>query len=226
MSSARASFFHKSIGGYSAVKPRAIQELFDYQIAKNNKEVLDMLNIKYIIQVNEKGEQFPTFNPNANGNAWFVHSIQGVPSDDAVMKSLDTLKTKSVAVYNRNEFKPTTTRFVRDTTARVQLTAYRPNQLTYVSNSKHEGFVVFSEMYYKPGWQAKIDGKTVAYGKVNFALRGMVVPAGKHTITFTFEPQVVKTGSMVSLVSFILIVLLSIVGIYFDRRQQKEHSPS
>lgn len=226
MSSARASFFHKSIGGYSAVKPRAIQELFDYQIAKNNKEALDMLNIKYIIQVNEKGEQFPTFNPDANGNAWFVHTIQGVPSDDAVMKALDTLKTKSVAVYNRNEFKPSQTRFERDSTARVQLTAYRPNQLTYVSENKHEGFVVFSEMYYKPGWHAKIDGKLVDYGKVNFALRGMVVPAGKHTITFTFEPQVVKTGSRVSLISFMLIVALSIVGIYLDRRQHREHYPS
>lgn len=142
------------------------------------------------------------------------------------MKSLDTLKTKSVAVYNRNEFKPSQTRFVRDTTARVQLTAYRPNQLTYVSNAKHDGFIVFSEMYYKPGWQAKIDGKSVDYGKVNFALRGMLVPAGKHTITFSFEPQVVKTGSTVSLISFMLIIVLSIVGIYLSRRQQKEHAPS
>ncbi|WP_374551683.1 hypothetical protein, partial [Flavobacterium sp.] len=72
MSSARASYFHKSLGGYHAAKPRRIQELFDYQIAKNNKQVLDMMNVKYIIQSNEKGEQFPTINPNANGNAWFV----------------------------------------------------------------------------------------------------------------------------------------------------------
>jgi hypothetical protein len=30
----RASYFHKSIGGYSAVRPRRVQQLIDYQISK------------------------------------------------------------------------------------------------------------------------------------------------------------------------------------------------
>ena len=54
MNSARASFFHRSIGGYHAAKPKKMQELFDYQIAKNNIEVLNMLNTKYVIQTNEQ----------------------------------------------------------------------------------------------------------------------------------------------------------------------------
>ena len=69
MSSARASYFHQSIGGYSAVKPRRMQQLFDYQIAKNNMEVLDLLNTKFIIQTDKEGKEFPTYNPNHNGNA-------------------------------------------------------------------------------------------------------------------------------------------------------------
>nr|MDH4404111.1 hypothetical protein [Flavobacterium sp.] len=69
---ARCSYFHKSIGGYSAVRPRRMQQLFDYQIAKNNSEVLNMLNTKYIIQTDSTGAAFPIQNPNANGNAWFV----------------------------------------------------------------------------------------------------------------------------------------------------------
>ena len=78
LSSSRASYFHKSIGGYSAAKPKRMQELFNYQIAKNNKEVIDMLNVKYIIQSDEKGEQFATKNPDANGNAWFVKEVKMV----------------------------------------------------------------------------------------------------------------------------------------------------
>jgi hypothetical protein len=72
MSSARASFFHHSIGGYHAAKPRRMQQLFDYQIAKNNLEVLNMLNVKYVIQTDKEGKEIPTINPDANGNAWFV----------------------------------------------------------------------------------------------------------------------------------------------------------
>jgi hypothetical protein len=42
---ARTSYFHKSIGGYSAVRPKRMQQLFDYQIAKNNLEILNMLSM-------------------------------------------------------------------------------------------------------------------------------------------------------------------------------------
>jgi hypothetical protein len=86
---AKASYFHKSIGGYSAVRPRKMQELFDYQIAKNNKEILDMLNVKYIIQQNEKGEEVASVNPAANGNAWFVSEFKTVKSNDDEMKAIN-----------------------------------------------------------------------------------------------------------------------------------------
>ena len=104
LSSARASFFHKSIGGYSAVKPRRMQQLFDYQITKNNMEILNMLNVKYIIQKDTIGNPIPAKNPNANGNAWFVKNIKFVRTPDDEMKGLDKLNTKNVAIINQNEF--------------------------------------------------------------------------------------------------------------------------
>jgi hypothetical protein len=225
LSSARASYFHKSIGGYSAVKPRAIQELFDYQIAKNNKEVIDMLNVKYIIQTNDKGEEFPTLNPDANGNAWFVSKIQTVNSADEEMKVLNDLNTKEVAVRRKEKDEKNfelSLPFKLDTLATIKLTSYKPNHLKYTSNNKSEGFAVFSEMYYKNGWIATIDGKEEPILKVNYALRGLNIPAGNHKIEFKFEPQVVKTGSMIALVSFIGMMLLLVGGIYLDKKQKKQ----
>ncbi|WP_298392660.1 YfhO family protein [Flavobacterium sp.] len=228
LSSARASFFHKSIGGYSAVKPRAMQELFDYQIAKNNKEVIDMLNVKYIIQTNDKGEEFPTLNQDANGNAWFVSEIKMVDNADAEMKALDKLDTKNIAlidVFNEGS-KIKGSNFVKsfsvDSLAKIKLTSYKPNHLKYISNNKNSGFAVFSEMYYKNGWIATIDGKEEPILKVNYALRGLNIPAGNHKIEFKFEPQVVKTGSMIALVSFIGMILLLVGGIYLDRKKKKQ----
>jgi LPXTG-motif cell wall-anchored protein len=224
LSSARASYFHKSIGGYSAVKPRAMQELFDYQIAKNNKEVIDMLNVKYIIQTNEKGEEFPTLNPDANGNAWFVSEIKMVKDANAEMKALDKLDTKNIAIANKflfgSFFKNDSKIFSKDSTATIKLTSYKPNHLKYVSNNKNNGFAVFSEMYYKNGWIATIDGKEEPILKVNYALRGLNIPAGNHKIEFKFEPQVVKTGSTIALVSFIGMILLLVGGVYFDRKKK------
>jgi len=215
---AKASYFHKSIGGYSAVRPRKMQELFDYQIAKNNKEILDMLNVKYVIQQNEKGEEVASVNPAANGNAWFVKELKMVNSNDAEMKALEKLNTKEVAVTQSEVSSKVGLPKVysKDSTATIQLNEYKPNHLKYTSNNKNEGFAVFSEMYYKNGWNAYLDGKKSDYTKVDFALRGMSVPAGKHTIEFKFEPQVVKTGSTIALVSSIGILILILLTIYFS----------
>ena len=220
LSSARASYFHKSIGGYSAVKPRRMQQLFDYQIANNNMEVLNMLNVKYVIQTDKEGKEFPTSNPNANGNAWFVSQVKLVSSADEEMKALDSLDSKNVAVVNSEDFKLKKTVFTKDTAATVTLENYKPNYLKYVSNNLNEGLAVFSEMYYGKGWNAYIEGKKVEHIRVNYVLRGLQIPAGKHTIEFKFEPKVVKTGSTITLISSMGILLLLIGGIYFERKKK------
>ncbi|HLP65446.1 YfhO family protein [Flavobacterium sp.] len=227
----KASYFHKSIGGYSAVRPKRMQELFDYQIVKNNIGVLNMLNVKYLIQVDEQGQEFPVKNTDANGNAWFVSELKPVANADAEMKALDKLDTKNVAVYSPNTdgiykaMPKSDKKFTVDSTATIQLKSYKPNHLQYVSNNKNNGFAVFSEMYYKNGWKATIDGKEAKILRVNYALRGLEVPAGKHNIEFKFEPQVVKTGSTIALISSLLMLVLIGAGAYFLRKDQEQLSP-
>ena len=226
MSSARASYFHQSIGGYSAVKPRRMQQLFDYQIAKNNMEVLNMLNTKFIIQTDKEGKEFPTYNPNHNGNAWFVQMVKFVNSPDQEMKALDSLDSKKVVVVNQPEFGPffkgDLTSFNVDSTATIQLLSYQPNHLKYVSNNSNPGVAVFSEMYYADGWNATIDGKSASHFRADYALRAMKIPAGKHSIEFKFEPQVVKTGSTIALISFILMILLLGIAIYMEQKKANQ----
>lgn len=224
MNSARASYFHQSIGGYNAVKPRKYQELFDYQIANNNIEILNMLNTKYIIKNDQEGRPQALENPEANGNAWFVSKVKVVNSADEEMKALNTLKTKEEATFLKPELSKGLFNFEtgKDSTSTIELTSYKPNHLKYVSNNSKNGFGVFSEMYYKNGWKATIDGKDAEIYNVDYVLRGLNIPAGKHTIEFKFEPEVIKTGSMIALTSTVLVFLIIVFSIYYWRKQNKK----
>lgn len=224
MSSARASYFHQSIGGYNAVKPRKYQELFDYQIANNNIDILNMLNTKYIIKNDQEGRPQALENPEANGNAWFVSKVKVVKSADEEMKALNTLKTKEEATYLLPDLTKGKSNFEtgKDSTSTIELISYKPNHLKYVSNNSKNGFGVFSEMYYKNGWKATIDGKDAEIYNVDYVLRGLEIPAGKHTIEFKFEPEVIKTGSMIALTSTVLVFLIIMFSIYYWRKQNKK----
>jgi hypothetical protein len=218
----RSSYFHKTIGGYSAVRPRRMQQLMDYQInAKSNLEILNMLNVKYVIQVDKEGKEIPTINPEANGNAWFVSTVKLVNKPDDVMKALDNLDTKKVAVFNVREhegkFRSARLKKQWDTTGTIKVVTYKPNYIKYKSDNAKDGLAVFSEMYYKNGWNTYIDGKLTDHFPVNYVLRAMEVPGGKHTIEFKFEPQVVKTGGTIALASSIGMLFLLIGGIYFEK---------
>ena len=100
MNDGSTSYFHNSIGGYHAAKLGRYQELFDFQIAKNNMQVLNMLNTKYFIVGNDKGEKQAQLNPDANGNAWFVDNVKVVNSANEEIRALDSLNTKRGSCYN------------------------------------------------------------------------------------------------------------------------------
>ena len=217
---ARTSYFHKSIGGYHAAKPRALQNLFDYHLYRNNLQVLNMLNVKYVIQQDEEGNSFPAVNDNANGNAWFVERLVPVYTSNDEIEILGNMNTKTTAVINLIEY-PYDRDFTRDqltvdSLASIQVVEYRPNYIKYKSNNANDGFAVFSEMHYPSGWTAFIDEKPEPFYKVDYALRGMKVPSGEHIIEFKFEPEVINTGSQITLVSCIILGLVIVGGVGFS----------
>ena len=224
MNDGSTSYFHQSIGGYHAAKMMRYQELFDFQIAKNNMQVLNMLNTKYFIIGNDKGEKQAQLNPDANGNAWFVQSVKTVDSANEEMLALDSLNTKEVAVYHKDVAAENHIIFPKeiDSTATIKLTNYDVTTLTYQSKTAKEQFAVFSEIYYKDGWNAYIDGKLAPYVRVDYVLRGMNIPAGEHTIEFKFEPKVIQQGKIISLTSYALLLLIGFGWFFYDKKKLKE----
>ncbi|WP_372974338.1 YfhO family protein [Muriicola sp.] len=227
LNGARTSYFHKSIGGYHAAKPAVIQDLFDFHIYKNNRQILNMLNVKYVIQQNEEGQRFASVNPEALGNAWFIELLLPVESANEEILSLDSLDLRREAVFDRSDFPLINRfRFEVDSTARANLTSYRPNHLTYETSNDHSGVLVFSELYYPHGWNVYIDGEKTSFFRVNYGLRALRVPEGQHRIVFAFEPEVIETGSKISLASSVLLGLIvlggGIVSVYRRRRKNPQ----
>jgi len=225
MADGTTSYFHNSIGGYHAAKPKRYQELYDFQISKGNAEVLNMLNTKYIIGADENGEVGYELNESVNGNAWFVNNIIVVNNANEEITALDSLNTKTTAViesnFITNGFK---TKYPTDSLATIQLTSYKANELVYESNTAKNQFVVFSEMYYKHGWNAYVNGELKPHYRVNYVLRGMEIPAGKNKIEFKFEPEVIKTGNTITLASYLLLLLIPIGWFFVEKRKNKLES--
>lgn len=216
---AKASYFHNALGGYHAAKPKRYQDLYEFYLSNNNINVLNMLNAKYIIGQGENGEPFPYVNNEANGNAWFVKQLKNVETADKEIKALDSLDNKNVAIFSVSELQEKT--FQVDSKASIKVETYKPNYIKYSSNNSNDAFAVFSEMYYGNGWNAYIDGNLKPHYKVNYALRGLQVPKGKHTVEFKFEPKVVKKGSQIALASSVLLFILIIGGLFYQFKNRK-----
>ena len=212
----RAAYFHNSLMGYSAARMGRYNELLDFHVYKNNMNVLNMLNTKYII-AEEQGTIFPYTNTEANGNAWFVSKLKVVNTANEEIIALDSLDTKMTAVLEKymastNKLKPI---YQVDSTASIRLKAHKPNYLKYESTNANLGLAVFSENYYEQGWHAYINGNEVPHLRVNYVLRALEIPKGNHTIEFKFEPEVVETGSKVALASSVAFAILLLLSLFY-----------
>ena len=231
------SYYHHSIGGYHAAKLHRYQDLVDRRLndeiqrlanainsaegdmAKVNGDsispTINMLNTKYLIfgkQANQVVE-----NPYANGNGWFVNQLSFVKNADAEMSALAHLDTKHQAVADE-KFKTILDGSPLDT-GKVELTSYEANQLKYTIQSQKGGVVVFSEIYY-PGWSVTIDGKPAEMGRVNYVLRALKVPAGKHEIVATFRPASVATTNNIAYAALAITILLFVFAIVIRMRKK------
>ena len=204
MGEARSSYFHKTIGGYHAAKLTRYNDLLQKQITKGNPAVINMLNAKYIITGDSIGY---SVNPYALGNAWWISKIDYVANADAEMAALDDINPATTAVADasfRSLLGEPSSPAPSDT---IYETTYAPNRLTYHASTARGGVAVFSEIFFPWGWNATIDGQTAEIGRVDYVLRALKVPAGNHTIEFSFDPKSLHVTNTIGIVCVVLIYL-------------------
>ena len=236
------SFFHKSLGGYHAAKLRRYQELIEAHISPEMSKmfnavaaangdmsqvngdsimpVIDMLNAKYIILPLQGGQSMPVLNPHAMGAGWYVSDVKCVDNANQELDALGKENLHQTAIVSR-KFKDVVGQSKKQGgDAKVTVTAFEPNEITYDVQSAAGGVIVFSEVYY-PGWTATVDGKDVEVGRANYVLRAINVTPGKHKVVLTFKPATVTTTETIAYVALVLLLLTVVACIVLSLRKKK-----
>lgn len=237
------AYWHKSIGGYHAAKLRRYQEMIDHHISKEMQSVyqaiataggkmdsvdaskfrvLNMLNTKYfILPAGQQGQTVPIQNPYAYGNAWFVNKVMYVDNANEEINALDTILPTETAVVDvkfKEQLKGVTEGY-KDSLSVIRLTAYEPNHLVYESSSTEAGVAVFSEIFY-PGWRVTVDGQPVELARADYILRAMNIPAGKHIIEMSFDPQSLHTTEGIAYAALALLLVGVLVLVWTNRKRK------
>ncbi len=220
------AYHHKLVGGYNPAKLSIYQDLIENQWYQfpNCLPTLNMMNTKYIITGNMASDTIP--NPDALGNAWFVKGIQYKKGPRAVMDHLSFFNPKDTAVIDEQDKLDVLSGLQVDSTAKIQLIDNQNDLIFYTAKTNAKQLAVFSEIYYRDGWKAYIDDQESPILKVNYVLRGLVIPAGDHKIRFEFKPASVTRAKQIAGVASILlwIALVAFIAMTIQQFIKKQNS--
>lgn len=156
-------------------------------------------------------------NTRALPRAWFVSEAINLAPEDV----LRTIKTSRLP--DGREFDPARMALVEKPLASIAGGPSGSARVVNISETVMEvettsaapALLVTSDVYY-PGWEVSVDGAAVELFRANYAMRGVQVPAGRHTVRFEFKPKTFYYGAAISAVS-----LLALVGVVmFGRKFQ------
>lgn len=224
-SDAKASYFHKSLGGYHAAKLMRFQEILENQFnGAINEDVLDMFNVRYLITKDpQNNSDRIQRRSTAAGNAWFVDKVTFVEDNNQEMQAINSFNASKEAFVHQ-EFKE----FIDEkrlgfaNNASIELTSYHPDKMVYEYTAPNDVFAVFSEVFYEKGWKAFVDGQEIPILRADYILRALQLPGGNHKVEFVFDPQIVKISNIVSLIGSVILVLGFFAGIFLHFRKKKE----
>jgi len=230
----RTAYFHKSVGGYHGAKLKRIQELYDFHLGQEiaalqtalqndptvesinsrlrNSDIINMLNTRYIIY---NSQAPPLANTESLGSAWIVNNLIQVENADEEIVQLGEIDVANEAVVDKRfaeqieGFSPSP-----DSEPAIAVEEHLPNYIKYIFDSDSDEAVIFSEIFYDAGWKAYLDGELADHFRANYILRGMIVPAGSHTIEFKYEPQTFQTASIISTSASVILLLVIAFGIF------------
>ena len=214
---ATTSYFHRSVGGYHGAKLSRYQDIIDHYLQKMDEGVLDMLNVRYIIAGSKAEDVVPR--ESALGAAWMVRNVVRASSAQEEISLLGQVDKREVAVMSE-EFLPEKLNFGEGT---ISLVEYRPNYLKYEYEAQGDALALFSEIYTREGWSARIDGVEARPLRADYILRALELPQGKHTVEWSYRaPRWNLIEGITLAFSLVILGSLVLILIYYIRNALRQ----
>jgi len=94
-----------------------------------------------------------------------------------------------------------------DSSVYARIVDYSDEVIKVEANASGNNFLFLGDTYLPYGWKAKIDGKSTEVYKANYDFMGIVVPKGKHTVSFIYSPDSFYISKYIVLILSSLVVL-------------------
>ena len=246
------AYYHQSIDGYSAAKLkryddalkvitgdsgkdgefiRYLRGIYQETPVENPTPVLNMLSTKYVIlpdNLPETQNLRPVFN---NGQVFIYENLMHLPRAWFVqdLKVVNSPEDALAALWNP-DFDPATTailespvaKFTPPQDARVKQAEAGTHELLYEYICDTDAFLVFSEIYYPAGWKAYLDDVEIPIHPTNYILRGLIGPAGQHTVKMVMQPESYSRSVKLSLAGIVLTILAVLIGLALQIMKRKK----
>lgn len=226
---------------YHGNEPRWYYKLIGGTAMKNviNLNLWSMTNTRYLLLSPAspfKGEQLASLgfkevkrlqnfqifeDPLANDRAYIVHQWVVEPDED-----------KRDALILSQRFNPhlqvalpadpgiaaqiDTAVYAADT---VKIDKYENDYISLTTSSFADGILVLADNWY-PAWKGFVDGRPVEVLRANSSFRGIVLPAGRHTVEFRYISSTYKTGKMLTLGGLLFVIIVA--GWYLMPRRKTD----
>ena len=202
----------ESIGGYRPIKLRNYQDLMDAK-GFSHPHILNMLNVKYVLT--RKKINNPNFVP-VNQKLGLYRNENVLPKA-WIVGNLNSVKTQRESLMNTllTGFDPAISAIVVDydgesipikVTGTVHVKSRVENKIELTSSSVTGGLLVLSEVYYKPGWKAFVNGEETSIFQTNHILRSIRIPKGENDILFIYDDLPWKKTRILSRSSLLIIL--------------------
>jgi len=99
----------------------------------------------------------------------------------------------------------------------AQISRYESQLVRIEAEVPAPALLVLNDANY-PGWRAYVNGQPAALVKANYLFRGVLLPAGKSTVEFKYQPRSFQIGAAISFAAFAILAGL----VFGERRRRKQ----
>ncbi len=225
-----ASFGVASVLGYHPAKPRLYQAFID-TIGINSMETLQMLNTKYVLsdryfpadmqglRLRFDGKVKTYEVDGALPRAYVVHHLYPVRDESMALAAIRAhgVDPRLEAVWTKPDPLPTLANPSLPDSVRLLLFDF--NEVEYSVSTNASGLLVTIDQW-DPDWSVTVDGKAADLERVNYLMRGVLIPEGVHIVRFHYMPRALEAGIRISAASLALTILLAGLGLVTGRRRR------